>query len=430
MKKKNLWLVISMLLIASFVFTACQTAPVEEPAEEAAEEAVVEEEAEEAAEEEAEPAAEGGLQIPDIEEGKFNVAIVMLSNHDDGGWSQAQWEGITYLDEAMDDVHTAYMELVAEGADSEQVFRGLARKGFDLIFGGSFGYMDSMEVVAEEFPDVGFVHISGYKFNGTNFGNMFGEMEVMKYVAGMVAGARAKADGVDRVGGMATFPIPEEFRLFNAYALGVQETCPDCEVDIRWIFTWHDPIVEREGSDSLFDTGSHVVMTGADTPAPALSAADREGVYGITYDWVGSCTIDECLTAPYWVWGPVFERITKEVMAGEYPYTADYFDAVSGGVGIYGFMEGQELQPGVASLPEEDLDKIWDVVNAAKAGEFDRFDVFAGPIIDNQGNVVVPEGEFMTQADIDQFAPGAPGFEAEYGMFWWNENIIADLPDL
>ncbi len=427
MRKKNLWLVISLVLIAAFVFTACQPAPAEEaPVAEEAEEAeeVVEEEAEE------EAAADGGLQIPDAEEGMFNVAIVMLSNHDDGGWSQAQWEGINYVQDNMDGVHTAYVELVAEGADSEQVFRALARKGFDLIFGGSFGYMDPMQVVAEEFPDIGFVHISGYKFDGVNFGNLFGEMEVMKYMAGMIAGSRAKADGATRVGGMATFPIPEELRLFNAYALGVAETCPDCDVDIRWIFTWHDPIVEREGADSLFDAGSHVVMTGADTPASALAAADREGVYGITYDWVGSCTIDECLTAPYWVWGPEFVRIIEEVQAGTYPYMADYFDASGGGVGLYGFMEGQELQPGVASLPAEDLQKIQDVMALVQAGEFDRFDVFAGPIIDNQGNVVVPDGEFMTQADIDQFAPGAPGFEATYGMYWWNQNIAADLPDL
>ncbi len=418
MKKKTLWLVISLMLIAAFVFTACQPAPAEV---ETGEEAVVVEE---------EVVEEGGLQIPDIEEGKFNVAIVMLSNHDDGGWSQAQWEGINYLQANMDGVHTSYLELVAEGADSEQVFRALARKGFDLIFGGSFGYMDSMEVVAEEFPEIGFVHISGYKFNGTNFGNMFGEMEVMKYAAGMIAGSRAKADGATRVGGMATFPIPEELRLFNAYALGVQETCPDCDVDIRWIFTWHDPIIEREGADSLFDAGSHVVMTGADTPASALAAADREGVYGITYDWVGSCTIDECLTAPYWVWGPVFVRIAEEVQAGTYPFMADYFDASTGGVALYGFMEGQEMQPGVASLPADDLAKIQAVMDSVAAGEFDRFDVFAGPIVDIDGNVVVPDGEFMTQADIDQFAPGAPGFEATYGMYWWNQNITAVLPDL
>jgi basic membrane protein A len=423
MRKKSLWLVISLMLIAAFMFTACQPAPAEEaPAEEGAP-------AEEAPAEEAAP-AEGGLQIPDTEEGKFNVAVVMLSNHDDGGWSQAQWDGINYVQDNVDGVHTAYMELVAEGADSEQVFRALSRKGFDLIFGGSFGYMDSMEVVAEEFPDIGYVHISGYKSNMKNFGNLFGAMEDMKYLAGMIAGSRAKLDGATRVGGMATFPIPEELRLFNAYALGVQETCPECEVDIRWIFTWHDPIVEREGADSLFDSGSHVVMTGADTPAAALAAADREGVWGINYDWIGGCTLDECLTSPYWIWGPVFAEITEQAMAGTYEYGWHYFDADVGGLGLYGFMEGQEPQPGIADLPAEDVQRVEDTLAKMLAGEFTRFDIFTGPITDNQGNLVIEEGKSFQYNDIDQFAPGAEGLEAEYGMYWWNENIIADLPEL
>jgi basic membrane protein A len=421
MKKKSLWLVISLMLIAAFVFTACQPAPADvEPADEVVAEDTTEEEA----------APEVGLQIPDIEEGKFNVAVVMLSNHDDGGWSQAQWDGINYVQDNVDGVHTAYMELVAEGADSEQVFRALSRKGFDLIIGGSFGYMDSMEVVAEEYPEIGYVHISGYKSNMSNFGNLFGAMEDMKYLAGMLAGSRAKTDGATRVGGMATFTIPEEFRLFNAYAMGVQVTCPECEVDIRWIGTWHDPIIEREGADSLFDTGSHVVMTGADTPAAALAAADREGVYGINYDWIGGCTIDACLTAPYWVWGPVFAGITEQAMAGTYEYGWHYFEADIGGLGLYGFMEGQEPQPGILDLPAEDVQLVEDTLAKMLAGEFTRFDIFTGPIVDNTGNVVIEEGESFEYSDIDQFAPGAEGLEAEYGMFWWNENIIADLPDL
>jgi basic membrane protein A len=417
MKNKIVWL-FSLLIVASLALAACGGGSAPAAEEPAAEEPAAEE-----------PAA-GGLQIPEAIEGKFNVAMVMLSNHDDGGWSQAQWDGINYVQDNVDGVHTAYMELVAEGADSEQVFRGLARKGFDLIIGGSFGYMDPMEVVAEEFPDVAFVHISGFKSNGTNFGNLFGAMEEMKYLAGMLAGSRAKVDGADKVGGMATFPIPEEFRLFNAYAMGVHETCPECSVDIRWIYTWHDPVVEREGADSLFDAGSHVVMTGADTPAAALAAADREGVYGINYDWIGGCTIDECLTAPYWIWGPVFARITEAVMAGTYEFGADYFEASEGGLGLYGFMEGQEHQPGIADLPEEDVKLVEDTLAAMLAGEFTRFDLFSGPITDNQGNLVIEEGKSFQFSDIDQFAPGAPGFEAEYGMYWWFENINADLPDL
>jgi basic membrane protein A and related proteins len=366
------------------------------------------------------------MEIPDIEEGKFNVAIAMLSVHDDGGWSQAQYDGMTYLEENMENVHTAYVENVAEGADSEQVFRALSRKGFDLIIGGSFGYMDSMEVVAEEFPDIGYIHLTGYKANEVNFGNLMGAMEDMKYLAGMLAGSRCKADGETKTGYMATFAIPEELRLGNAFALGLQETCPECTMDVRWLNTWHDPIIEREAADSLFDAGAHVVFTGADTPAPALAAADRDGVYGITYDWSGSCTAPECLTSPYWLWGPVFVEIAEAVQAGTYEYGWDYFDADAGGLGLYGFMEGEEPQPGIADLPEEDVQLVRDTLAAMLAGEFDRFDVFSGPIVDNAGNVVVPEGEKMEQLDMDQFPQWESG--CVYCMYWWNENVAAELP--
>ncbi len=43
------------------------------------------------------PAETGGLQIPDIQEGKFNVAMVLIGPHDDGGWSQAHYEGLEYV---------------------------------------------------------------------------------------------------------------------------------------------------------------------------------------------------------------------------------------------------------------------------------------------------------------------------------------------
>ena len=96
------------------------------------------------------PEVVGGFEIPAVEEGKFNIAMVLIGPHDDGGWSQAHFEGLEYVAENVPDVHIAYIENVPEGADSEQIFRSLSRKGFDLIFGTSFGYMDPMEVLAEE----------------------------------------------------------------------------------------------------------------------------------------------------------------------------------------------------------------------------------------------------------------------------------------
>jgi Uncharacterized ABC-type transport system, periplasmic component/surface lipoprotein len=149
-----------------------------------------------------------GVQIPDVEAGKFNVAMVLIGPHDDAGWSQAQYEGLQYICDHVANSHVAYIENVPEGADSEQVFRSLSRKGFDFIIGTSFGYMDPMETVAKEFPAITYLHLTGYKSNGTNFGNFFGAMEDFKYLAGMLAGSRAKKDGILKVGYMATFPIP------------------------------------------------------------------------------------------------------------------------------------------------------------------------------------------------------------------------------
>jgi len=91
-------------------------------------------------------------------------------------------------------------------------------------------------------------------------------------------------------------------------------------------------------------------------------------------------------------------------------------------------MEGQTPTAGAAELPEEVLTEVRDLLAQMLAGEFTRFDVFSGPINDNQGNVIIPEGEKFEQADLDQFPPGAPGLECKYCMKWWAEGITAELP--
>ena len=372
------------------------------------------------------PASEG-FQIPEVVDGKFNVAMVLIGPHDDGGWSQAHYEGLVYIEENVPNVHTAYIENVPEGADSEQVFRSLSRKGFNLIFGTSFGFGDPMEVVAGEFPDTMFIHLTGIKSNFTNFGNLMGAMEDMKYLAGMLAGARAKEDGNTKLGYMATFPIPEEIRLGNAIALGMKKTCPECTLDVRWINTWHDPIIEKEAAASLFDAGAQVVFTGADTPAVA-DVAQEKGKWGVTYDWYGSCKVDACLTAPYWVWGPIYSGITEKVIAGTYVPGYDYFDAETGALGLFGFMDGQELQPGVADLDPEVIAMVKDTLAQMLAGEFTRFDVFTGPINDNQGNVVLPAGQALEQVDLDAFPEFGLPCSIDVCMKWWAEGITAELP--
>ncbi len=423
MSKQSLWRALSLLMVLAMAITACGggAATTAAPQPTAAQEQPTSAPAPTTA------PSDGSFQIPEVEAGKFNVAMVLIGPHDDGGWSQAHYEGLVYIEQNVPDTHVAYIELVPEGADSEQVFRSLARKGFNLIFGTSFGYMDPMEVVAGEFPDTMFIHLTGFKSNTTNYGNLMGAMEVMKYIAGMVAGSRAKMDGNPKLGYMATFPIPEELRLGNAIALGMKRTCPECTMDVRWINTWHDPVIEKEAAASLFDSGVQVVFTGADTPA-AGDVAQEKGKWGVNYDWVGACKVERCLTTPYWNWGPVYADIAKQTQAGTYKPGWEYFDADRGAMGLFGLMEGQTLPPGLAELPAADLKLIKDTMAAAMAGKFTRFDVFKGPINDNKGNVILADGVSLEQLDLDGFKEF--GVPCKVCMYWWAEGIVAELPKL
>ncbi len=422
MQTRTLWRLFALMVVTAMLFSACAPAPTPTAAPVKATQppAVVQTQA---------PEPSGGLQIPDIEQGKFNAAWVLIGPHDDGGWSQAHYDGINYVEQNVPNVHVAYIENVPEGADSEQVFRSLARKGFNLIFGTSFGYMDPMATVAEEFPDITFIHISGYKSNMKNFGNLFGAMEDMKYLAGMIAGSRAKLDGNPKLGYMATFPIPEELRLGNAFMLGAKKTCPECTMDVRWINTWHDPVAEKDAAASLFDGGAQVVLTGADTPAVA-DVAQAKSKWGITYDFKGSCKVERCLATIYWNWGPIYAKIAKGVIDKSYKPGFDYFDADSGSLGLFGFMEGETMTKGETDLPAADVQMVKDTLAQMLAGKFTRFDVFAGPIKDNKGKEIVPAGQKFVQSDLDQFPPGAPGLECKYCMYWWADGITAELPKL
>jgi basic membrane protein A len=404
--KRLLWLGWAILIL-SLVAAQCNLPQPTAEAPPEASEAEAEAAETEATEAEAEAAEPEGveIQIPAAEEGKTNVAFVYVGPIGDGGWTYAHDEGRRYIEETLgDEVHTAYLESVPEGADAERVIRNLARQGFDVIFTTSFGYMDPTGVVAEEFPDTAFVHISGQKKNEDNFGNVFGAIEEMKYLAGMVAGARAAEDGSKRVGMIAPFPIAEVIRLSNAAALGMRHTCPDCTMDVRWIFTWFDPVKEREAAESMLDAGATVIITGADTPGPVQAAAER-GFTGIAYDSSNACAglEESCLGVPYWNWGPVYVDIINGVQDGTWTPEDFYGSTADGMIGFYGFMEGQEPYP---SVPESVIPEVRDVLAQMQAGEFTRFDIFSGPINDNQGNEVIPDGVALTQSDLEGLSEG------------------------
>jgi hypothetical protein len=94
-------------------------------------------------------------------------------------------------------------------------------------------------------------------------------------------------------------------------------------------------------------------------------------------------------------------------------------------------MDGEKVQPGIADLPAEDVQKVKDTLATMLGSGTARFDiVFNGPIKDNTGKELVPAGQKLEQADLDQFPPGADGNACKTCMYWWNDGVTVPLPAL
>ena len=94
----------------------------------------------------------------------LKVAFAYVGPVGDGGWSFAHDNGRKAIEKEFGDkVVTSFVESVPDSADAERVLRDLAGQGNKLIFGTTFGYMESMLKVAEDNKDVKFECATCYK---------------------------------------------------------------------------------------------------------------------------------------------------------------------------------------------------------------------------------------------------------------------------
>ncbi len=318
----------------------------------------------------------------------YKIAFVYIGPPGDLGWTYEHDRGRKALEAKFGDkIQTAYIENVPEGPDAARVIRDYAQQGYDMIFATSFGYMDPMYEVAQEFPNVKFEHCSGYK-TLDNMSTYFGRMYQARYLSGIVAGKMTKANNI---GYVAAFPIPEVVRGLNAFTLGVRSVNPEATVHVVWTSTWYDPVVEREAAVALLDGGADIIAQHQDTTEPQKAAQER-GMLSIGYDsdmraFVG----DTVLTSPVWNWGEYYMDTVQAAIDGKWT-THQYWGPMKDGV-----VKLADFSP---KVPQD----VRDLVAAAQKDIVDgKMDVFCGPILDQNGAEKVPAGTCMSDADMLSF---------------------------
>jgi basic membrane protein A len=315
----------------------------------------------------------------------LKVGFVYVAPLSDAGWVRQHEEARLAVQAAFGDrVKTSYVENVAEGPDAERVIRDLVSTGHKLIFTPSFGYMEPTLKVAKEFPQVRFESITGYK-TAANVATANARYYEGRYLAG-IAAARMAKNGL--AGYVAGFPIPEVLQGLNAFTLGMRSVDPKAQVKVVWLNTWFDPGKERDAAMALFDQGADVVSFHTASTA-VMAAAQERGKLAIAYHSdMRKVAPDAQVLAVTHQWGDYYRRRTQAVLDGSWK-SGNVWGGVKEGmirVGWFG-----------PKVPKAVQDEVLARQQQIAAG---KLRPFTGPIADNEGKVVVAQGESMTDPQI------------------------------
>ncbi|MBQ7033299.1 MAG: BMP family ABC transporter substrate-binding protein [Clostridia bacterium] len=347
----------------------------------------------------------------------FKVGVIHISDPAEGaGYTYAHDQGIVAMQEAL-------------GLSDEQVVRKIniddtdvqatkiaieecIDEGCSLIFGTSFNYMNTMEEMAAQYPDVIFSHGTGYKSNDSNMNNYFGRIYQARYLTGIAAGLKTQSGKIGYVAAMG-IDNAEVTGGINAFAMGVASVNPDAKIYVEVTNSWFSPDLEKKAAEALLDKGCDVLAQHCDTTAPQVAAEER-GVWGVGYN--SDMTKDAPkahLVAPVWNWGVYYTKATKAAMEGNWT-NENYFGDMNDGL--------IDLSP----LSENCAEGTQEAIEAAKAmilsGEYKVFEgkaIVDGELVDkdlkdNKGNVIVPAGgEVLDDATIT----GA--------INWYYESVVA-----
>ena len=317
----------------------------------------------------------------------LKVGFVYVAPITDAGWVRQHESGRQAVEAALGaKVQTTYVADVPEGADAERVIRDLARQGNRLIFTPSFGYMEPTLKVAQEFPDVRFESITGYK-TAPNVAVANARYYEGRYLAGVAAGRMTQSN---LAGYVAGFPIPEVLQGINAFTLGMRSVNPKAQVKVIWLNAWFDPPREREAAMTLFNQDVDVVAFHTGSTA-VMAAAQERGKMAVAYHSdMRKTAPDAQIVAVTHQWGDYYTRRTRAVLDGSWK-SASLWGGVKEGmvrVGDFGPRVPKAVQ-------EEVLARQKDI----GAGRLHPFHARAA-VRDNEGREVIPAGRTLTDEQI------------------------------
>ena len=333
-------------------------------------------------------------KVADKSNESTKVGFVYLTTPGDHGWTYAHEVARQDVEKHFGDkVETTFVENVPEGPDSARVIRELAKQGNEIIFTTSFGYMDHTIKVAKEFPNVKFEHITGYKRSpNVATGNI--RFYEGRYVQGVVAGLMTKSN---KIGYLASFPIPEVIQGINAFGIGLRSVNPKAEVSVIWVNSWYDPVKEADAAKVHIAEGADILAQHTDSPA-MLQTAQKAGVHGFGQSSDMKAFAPKAqLFSSVNNWGPYYISKIQQMMDGKWS-TGDGPDHWAGNTWV-GMADDYLVLSPFENMPADVAKAAAQAAADIKSG---KNKIFTGPIKDNAGKLRVPAGKTLNDGELFQ----------------------------
>jgi len=320
----------------------------------------------------------------------LTVGVIYVGPRDDYGYNQAQAEAAAEL-KKKPGIKVVEEENVPETAAVQKAMAGMiAQDGATLLFPTSYGYFEPhVLAMAGKHPDVRFAHCGGLWTDGKhpkNVGSYFGYIDECQYLNGVVAGYMSKSG---KLGFIAAKPIPQVLRNINAFTMGARSVKPGITCSVIFTGDWSMPVKEAEATNSLADQGCDVFTMHVDGPKVIVESAAKRGKMVCGYHASQAKLAPQAyLTGAEWNWITAYMTFVDAAKSGK-PHP----NFLRGGL-KEGYVKTSPYGPMVTEPARKTADGIKAKMMTGS------FDIFVGPLKDNKGNVVIPAGTTLKQADL------------------------------
>ncbi len=232
------------------------------------------------------------------------IGIIYIGDETEG-YTKAHMDGIYAAAEALGlSDKLVEKKRIGEDAACSTAAKELISQGCTLIISNSYGHQDFMVEVAEEYPNIDFVSMTGDYAALTglkNFFNAFTDVYESRYVSGVVAGLKLQEminnnlltdknyNGSNvKIGYVGAFNYAEVVSGYTAFFLGIQSIVPNVTMEVKYTDSWFDFEKEAAAAEYLMSTGCCIIGQHADSAgAPsAVEKANKNGTvcYSIGYN--------------------------------------------------------------------------------------------------------------------------------------------------